>query len=707
MSKNNEKKTNSHHQDSNVNSQAKNNINSTENSCGCGCDEDSKSNINSAENSCDIGSKNEPDKQDTCEIGESCSTCGCEEGLLEEKEQIWDRKPLLIISTSAILLVLGLYLDFFKGPSILPELLFLSVIALSGYEIIKNGIKALLKGNFTMNFLMTIAVLGSFLIGSGAEGAVVIFLFYIALYLENYAGEKARKSIAALLKLAPDTATVKKDGKNTEHHVHDVMVGDIIVVKPGDKIPLDGIVVEGISAINQAAITGESMPVTKTIGDDVFAGTLNEEGYLEIEVTKRSNETVLSKIVELVKESQKRKSNTENFIDKLAKYYTPAVILIAAIVATVPVVIFGLPLDTWVYRALVLIIISCPCAFLLSTPVAMVSGITASTKNGVLIKGSKYIEEMQKIKVMVFDKTGTLTQGELEVTDIINLNNHSSHDVLSIAGSLESKSKHPLAEAVMKHVEKSNIELNDVKDFESITGKGLKGKINGEMFYIGKKSLFKSNYEFPDDLIHKLQNNGKTAVLVGNDKHIIGLIGLRDKIRDLSESTVQELKNNGIKTVMLTGDNDRTAKTVAENLGIDEYYAELLPEDKVRIIDELLTENESVAMVGDGVNDAPALARSNVGIAMGAAGSDVAIETADIALMHDDISKINYLIRLSKKTMNIVKQNVAAALLIQISLAVFAVFGFVSLWMAVTFGDMGLTLAVILNALRIGRENSD
>ena len=707
MSKNSEKQTNSLHQDSNMNSQAKNNINPTENSCGC--DEDSKNSINPTENSCgcDEDSKNEPDKQDNCEIDESCSTCGCEEGLLEEKKQIWGRKPLLIISTSAILLVLGLYLDFFKGPAILHELLFLSVIAISGYEIIKNGIRALLKGNFTMNFLMTLAVLGSFLIGSGAEGAVVIFLFYIAVYLENYAGEKARKSIAALLKLAPDTATVKKDGKNTETQVHTVTIGDIIIVKPGDKIPLDGIVTEGISAINQAPITGESIPVTKTMGDSVFTGTLNEEGYLEIEVTKKSKETVLSKIVELVKESQKRKSSTENFIDKLAKYYTPAVILMAAIVATVPVLIFGLPLDTWVYRALVLLIISCPCAFLLSTPVAMVSGITASTKNGVLIKGSKYIEEMQKIKVMVFDKTGTLTQGELEVTDIINLNNYSAHEVLSIAGSLESKSKHPLAEAVIKHVEKSDIELNEVKDFESITGNGVKGKINGEMFYIGKKSLFKSEYEFPEDLIQKLQNNGKTAILVGNDKHIIGLIGLRDKIRDLSKSTVQELKHNGIKTVMLTGDNDKTAKTVAESLGIDEYYAELLPEDKVRIIDELLTKNESLAMVGDGVNDAPALARSNVGIAMGAAGSDVAIETADIALMHDDISKINYLLRLSKKTMAIVKQNVAAALLIQISLAVFAVFGFVSLWMAVTFGDMGLTLAVILNALRIGRENPD
>ena len=660
-------------------------------------------NNNNEHESCDSDIEHTTkEKKDTCEVGESCSTCGCEAGILEEKEQLWSRKPLLIISISAILLVIGLYFDFFNGPQLLTELLFLSVIAISGYTIIKTGILALFKGNFTMNFLMTIAVLGSFLIGSGAEGAVVIFLFYIALYLENYAGEKARKSIASLLKLAPETAIVKHDGENTEMHVHNVNIGNIIVVKPGDKIALDGIVIEGISAINQAAITGESMPVTKTIGDEVFAGTLNEVGYLEIEVTKRSNETVLSKIVELVKESQNRKSNTETFIDRLAKYYTPAVIFLAAIVATVPVIIFGLPLDTWVYRALVLLIISCPCAFLLSTPVAMVSGITASTKNGVLIKGSKYVEEMEKISVMVFDKTGTLTEGELEVTDIIHLNGASENDVLSLAGSLESKSKHPLAKSIIKYIEKSDIELKDVENFESITGKGLKGKINGKIFYIGKKSLFNGNYEFPEDLIHKLQNNGKTVVFIGNNRSIIGLIGLRDKIRELSKYTIHELKNKEIKTVMLTGDNNRTAKTVAENLGLDEFYAELLPENKVKVIEELLNKNESVAMVGDGINDAPALARSNVGIAMGAAGSDVAIETADIALMHDDISKINYLIELSRKTMVIVKQNVSIALLIQVSLSILAVFGFVTLWMAVTFGDMGLTLAVILNSLRIG-----
>jgi Cd2+/Zn2+-exporting ATPase len=556
-----------------------------------------------------------------------------------------------------------------------------------------------------MNLLMTIAVLGSFAIGSGAEGAVVIFLFYLAEFLEDYAGNRARKSIETLLKLAPETATIKRNNKNVKLHVNDVKVDDILVIKPGDKIALDGIVINGVSTVNQAAITGESLPVSKTEGDSVFAATINEEGYLEVKVTKKSDETVLSKIIELVKESQKRKSNTETFIEKFAKYYTPAVVLVAAAVAVVPPLVFGQSLDTWIYRALVLLIISCPCAFLLSTPVSMVSGITSGTRNGVLIKGSKYVEEMQHINTMVFDKTGTLTEGKLEVTDVLTLNGYSEKEILQIAGSLESKSKHPLAEAVIQYVEESNMDFKDVKAFESITGKGVKGQINGEMFYIGKKSLFRGSPEFPEEEINKLQNEGKTAILLGNDEHIFGLIGLMDKIRPLSRSTIQGLKERNIKTVMLTGDNEGVAKAVSSKIGIDKYYASLLPEDKVKIIDELLDKGEYVAMAGDGVNDAPALARSDVGIAMGAIGSDVAIETADIALMQDDISKINYLIDLSRKTMSIVKQNVTSAILIQVLLAVLAVFGFVSLWVAVTFGDMGLTLAVILNALRIGRVN--
>jgi len=666
----------------------------SEDSCGCGCSDDSN--------------EKKDQSQDTCKIEEpyACG-CGCSGNFFEEKESLWNRKNLFITVSSAVLLPIGLYLDYFAGQELLSGILFLIIIALSGHELIKKGIMGLLKGNFNMNLLMTIAVLGSFTVGSGAEGAVIIFLFYIAEFLEDYASNRARKSVQSLLKLAPETATIKRDHKNINLNVNDVKVDDIVVIRPGDKIPLDGTIIEGASTVNQAAITGESVPVTKTVGDDVFTATLNEEGYLEVRVTKKSDETVLSKIIRLVRESQGKKSNTETFIEKFAKYYTPSVVLIAAAVAIIPPLVLGQSLDTWIYRALVLLVISCPCAFLLSTPVAMVSGVTSSTRNGVLIKGSRYVEEMKNINTIVFDKTGTLTEGKLEVTDVIPLNNYSKKEVLQIAGPLESKSKHPLAEAIIQHVEESDIGFKGVKDFESITGKGVKGKINGNIFYIGKKSLFKGSLGFPEEITNKLQNEGKAIIIIGNDHHIIGLIGLMDKIRPLSKSTIQGLKERNIKTVMLTGDNEGTAKAVSSKIGIDEYYSGLLPEDKVKIIDKLLDKGEYVAMVGDGVNDAPALARANVGIAMGAAGSDVAIETADIALMQDDISKINYLIDLSRKTMSIVRQNISSALLIQVSLAALAVFGFVSLWVAVTFGDVGLTLAVILNALRIGNKNKN
>jgi len=647
-----------------------------------------------------------PQKNDNAQNNEeTAEICKfCEANPFEEKEKKKEKiRPAYTIGISTVILATGLYLNLFTDQLILAEILFLTVAVVSGFEIVPHGIRSLLKGKFNISFLITIAAIGAFLIGEGAEGASVIFLFFIAEYLEDYAGERARRSVGALIKLAPETAVVKRGNENIKLHAHAVDIGEIVIVKPGDKIPLDGIVKKGISSLNQAAITGESMPVTKKEGDMVFAGTINEEGYLEVKVTKRSDETVLSKIIDLVKASQQKKSKTEAFIDRFSNYYTPAVIGLAVIVAVVPPFIFGLNFDTWFYRALVLLVVSCPCALAISTPVSIVSGITAGTNNGVLIKGGEYVEEMQNIKTMVFDKTGTLTEGKLEVTDVKPLNKYTEKEILQIAGSLESKSKHPLAEAVIRYVGKSDMDFKEVHNFESIAGKGVKGIIDTKMFYIGKKSLFKYSSEFPDELIHEMENEGKTVAIIGNDEHIIGLIGLMDKIRQLSRSTIQELKEKNIKTVMLTGDNKSTAEAVSSKIGIDQYYAGLLPEEKVKIIEGLVEKGEHVAMVGDGVNDAPALARSNVGIAMGTAGSDVAIETADVALMHDDISKVNYLISLSKKTMSVVKQNVSLSILVKGSFAVFAVLGFVSLWMAVAFGDMGLTLIVILNALRIGR----
>ncbi|MBR9691583.1 cadmium-translocating P-type ATPase [Candidatus Woesearchaeota archaeon] len=643
------------------------------------------------------------DKTHNHENEKSCSSCATD--ILEEKEPLWKQKKVLIMLAAGIVLAIGLYLEFLTNQHLTAQILFFVVVIVAGYDILKRGFFSILKIRFDMNLLISIAAIGAFLIGHGEEGAAVIFLFFIAEFLEDYAAERARKSIASLLELAPETAAVKRKGNEIKVHVHEVNIDDILIVRPGDRIPLDGTVVKGASSVNQAPITGESMPVSKAKGDDVFAGTINEEGYLEIKVTKKSDETTLSKIVKLVNEAQKQKSKTEVFIDKFAKYYTPTVIILAALVMIIPTLVFGLPFSEWFYKALVLLVISCPCALAISTPVSMVSSITSAAKNGVLIKGGNFIEEVKKVKVMVFDKTGTLTEGKPEVIDIVALNKYSKPELLQIAACLESKSKHPLAEAILESAKKKGIKLANVCNFKSIAGKGLKGSIRRKVFFIGSRNLFKKkSIIIPDKLIKGFEEKGKTTVLVGNSSQIIGIITLMDKVRKSSLNTINELKNRGIKTIMLTGDNERVANAIAKKLAIDEYYAELLPEDKVAIIDKLLKKYEHVVMVGDGVNDAPALAKAHVGIAMGAMGSDVAIETADIALMHDDLSKINYLIDLSRKTMSIVKQNVSVSILIKSSFAILAFPGIITLWLAVAVGDMGLSLAVILNALRIGRK---
>lgn len=633
----------------------------------------------------------------------TCSCCGGD--VFEEKEKPWKRTPLIIISTSAVFFSLGLLLENVLKRDLLAEVLFLLVVAVAGYSIFKGAYKGILKFRFNMNLLITIAAVGAFLIGHGEEGAAVIFLFYVAEFLEDYAGERAQNSIGDLLKLAPETAHVIRGKQELKIHVHGVDLGEIVVVRPGDKIPLDGVVVKGSSDVDQAPITGESVPVSKKKGDIVFAGTINTEGYLEIEVTKKSDETIISRIIELVKESKNRKSKTESFIDRFATYYTPTVILLAILVATVPPFLWGLALNEWFYRALVLLVVSCPCALAISTPISMVSGITSATRKGVLIKGSEYVEEMRNVKAVVFDKTGTLTEGRLEVTDVLEVKGYTPRDVLKIAGSLESQSPHPLAKAIVKKAQDEGLKLEKVHNFKSLTGTGLEGEINGKKFYIGKKNLFEGIC-IPTDKIAEFESEGKTSVLIGDTDHIIGLIGLMDRIRDESLNTVKFLKENKIVTIMLTGDNQGTARAVAAHLMLDEYYYGLLPADKVEKIDHLVERYGHVAMVGDGVNDAPALARANIGIAMGAAGSDVAIKTADVALMHDDLSKLEYLVKLSKKTMGVVKENVALSVLLKSSFAVFAILGVINLWMAVGIGDMGLSLAVILNALRIGSHKA-
>ncbi len=614
----------------------------------------------------------------------------------------WRNKQIAVIVLSAMLFSLGLSFEFILNWETPATFLFLIATAIPGYSISKEGLSALiLERKLSIDFLIMIAVIGSFFIGHGEEGAAVTLLFYVAEFLEAYAGERARRSVASLMKLAPEIATVKKNGKEVKVPVRDVNVNEVIVVRPGEKIPLDGEVIRGVSSVNQAAITGESMPITKEVGDKVYAGTINNEGFLEIRVTKRPDETMLSKIVKLIEEAQKIKSPTERFIDKFSKYYTPLVILLAIGVATIPTFAIGLPYDEWIYKALVLLVVSCPCALAISTPVAMVSGITSAARNGVLIKGSAYVEEISKVRVFAFDKTGTLTEGKLEVTDVISLG-HSGEEILLKAASLEALSEHPIAKAIVEKAKGENVKLRGVKCFQAIAGKGVTGKIGGEIYYVGSKRLFKElNIAFQEEVLEKLENEGKTVVLIGNEKEVIGLIAVMDKIRDTTIETISELRERGIRTVMITGDNEITARAIAERIGITEYQAELLPDDKVNVIKDLSRKYGHVAMVGDGVNDAPALASASVGIAMGAIGSDVSLENADIALMQDDLSKLPYLIELSKKTLEIVKENVVASILIKGSFAILTFPGIVTLWLAVAVGDMGLSLAVIFNAMRL------
>ena len=633
---------------------------------------------------------------------ESCSVCATD--IFAEKEPLWKQREVLTIAIAGGVLGVGVYVDFVLLQHMAAQGLYLVAALVAGYRIIAKGIQSLARRRLDMNFLMIIAAAGAFAIGHGEEGASILLLFSIAEFLEDYAGNRARESVGALIKLAPETATVIRDGNEKIVHAHEVTVDELVVVKPGDKVPVDGVVVSGTSSVNQAPITGESVLVTKTSGHQVFAGTINEEGYLEVRATKRSDETILSKIVQLVDEAQRKKSPTEAFIDRFARYYTPTVIGLAVLVVAIPPLLLGLPFNEWFYKGLVLLVVSCPCAMAISTPVSMVSGLTSAAKNGVLIKGGSHIEEMQNLKAMVFDKTGTLTEGKPEVVDIISMNGVSEQEVLQIAASLESLSSHPVADAIVTRAAEQNIVLMQVSEFKSMAGKGLIGTVDGRTFSIGNRNFFAGTILDAPEEVERLEDEGKTVVLVGVDSRIIGVLGLTDKIRDMAVGTIKALREKRIRTVMLTGDNERAAQAIANKIAIDEYYANLLPEDKVAQIEALLKEYELVAMVGDGVNDAPALAKAHVGIAMGAIGSDVAIETADIALMRDDLSKINYLIDLSKKTMGIVKQNISASILIKASFAVLTFPGIITLWLAVGVGDMGLSLAVILNALRIGRK---
>ena len=624
---------------------------------------------------------------------------------MAEGKPLIANRPIQIILSSGILFVLGHVFEWLSFSPTIVTITYMIGALIAGYEIAILAYKSLVK-NHTIGpaMLMCIACVASFIIGHPEEGAAVTFLYYIAEFLEDYAELRAKRSIKSLIEIAPDTARVKVGDKEEIKNVDDVNIGDIVIVKPGDKVPLDGEVISGSSSVNQASITGESVPVLKEVGDDVFSGTVNEDGYLEIKVTTAAKDSVISKIVTLVKRSQLNRSETETLVEKIAKYYTPAMMVGAICVALIPPFLFGQDLADWVYKALSLLVISCPCAFLISTPVGMVSAITSATRNGVIIKGSTYVEEMRNVKAVIFDKTGTLTEGKLEVSDVEVLSSdYSEADIVKIAASLEYESSHPIAQAVVNYANENEIIFDTIDEFKNVPGKGIIASIGGEQYYAANEALIEgSSFNISRDDINRYSAEGKTLIFVGDSKNVLGIITVSDKIRDNAPEVIADLNKQGVQTIMLTGDNKSAATKVASDIGIKYVYSDLMPEDKLNILDTIRNKFGDVAMVGDGINDAPALARANIGIAMGAAGSDVAIETADVALMQDDISKLPYLFSLSRKTMTIIKQNITVAIAVKLLCVVLAILGIITLMMSVGFGDLGLTLLVILNSFRIG-----
>ena len=625
--------------------------------------------------------------------------------LLAEGKPLIANRPVQIIVASGILFALGHIFEWLSFDPTIVTVTYMAGAIIAGYEIAILAYKSLVnRHTIGPAMLMCIACVASFIIGHPEEGAAVTFLYYIAEFLEDYAEHRAKRSIKSLVEIAPDTARVKVGDGEELKNVDEVDIGDIVIVKPGDKVPLDGEVVSGSSSVNQASITGESIPVLKEVGDNVFSGTVNEDGYLEIKVTTAAKDSVISKIVTLVKRSQLNRSETETLVEKVAKYYTPVMMVAAICVALIPPLLFGQNLTDWVYKALSLLVISCPCAFLISTPVGMVSSITSATRNGVIIKGSTYVEEMRNVKAVIFDKTGTLTEGKLVLSDVEVLDeNYTNEDIIKIASSLESQSSHPIAQAVVSYANENGIVFDNISEFKNVPGKGIVANINGEQFYAANESLIEgSEFDISRDQINRYSAEGKTLIFVGNALKVLGIITVADKIRNNAHEVIDDLKQQGVKTIMLTGDNKIAAKSVASEIGIDYVYSNLMPEDKLNILDTIRNKFGDVAMVGDGINDAPALARANIGIAMGAAGSDVAIETADVALMQDDISKLPYLFALSHKTMSIIKQNITIAIAVKLLCVVLAILGLITLMMSVGFGDLGLTLLVILNSFRIG-----
>ena len=583
----------------------------------------------------------------------------------------------------------------------------LFAVAICGIDTYRKGWIALSNGNLNINALMSIAVTGALVLRQWPEAAMVMVLFAIAEMIEAKSLDRARNAIRDLVQLAPENATVRQpDGSWLDQPASTVGIGAIVRIKPGQRIALDGSVVSGHSTVNQAAITGESMPVEKAVGDAVFAGTLNESGSFEYEVTADAGHSTLSRIIQAVESAQGARAPTQRFVDQFARIYTPVVFLLAVAIAILPPLALGASWHDWVYKALVLLVIACPCALVISTPVTIVSGLAAAARHGILIKGGVYLEEGHKLALLAIDKTGTITHGKPSLTDTVQFEQPDGIDSLSIATSLAARSDHPVSFAIAEAGRQNRTALVEVSDFAALPGRGVKGTVSGVEYLFGNHRLIHETGVCSPAIeaqLQELEEQGKTVVLLTDGQRALILFAVADTIKNSSVVAFQALRGLGIETVMLTGDNARTARAIARQVGIDEALGDQLPEDKLRAIEAYILEGRYVGMVGDGINDAPALARADIGFAMGAAGSDTAIETADVALMDDDLNKIARFVQLSRKTRTVLIQNISLALGIKAVFLVLTLVGYGTMWMAV-FADVGASLLVVGNGLRLVRQ---
>jgi Cd2+/Zn2+-exporting ATPase len=615
------------------------------------------------------------------------------------------RQRLLVWSGAFFLL--GLAASYLGTPAALGWIPFVMAIALGGVFTARRALVSLRSGVLDINVLMVVAVIGALALGEWSEACSVVFLFALAQLLESRAMDRARGAIRALMDLAPAEAIVRRGRQDVRVPVDDVIVGDTIVVRPGEKVPLDGRVVAGESHVNQAPVTGESLPIEKTAGDEVFAGTINGRGALDVLVTRLRRDSTLARIIHLVERAQAQRAPSQAFVDRFARIYTPVVLVLAVAIALLPPLVGGASWAMWFYRSLVLLVISCPCALVISTPVSIVSALAAGARKGVLIKGGAHLEKLAAIRCVAFDKTGTLTHGRLRVVEVRPVGGAEGSEVLQFAASLEARSEHPIGRAILSHAASVGIGPVAVEAFQALPGRGAEGRLGSHALVVGSHRLFEERGLCSAELeaaLDTVERQGSGAVMVAAGGTALGVIGVADEPRETARDTVELLRKQGVQhVVLLTGDQPAAARALAESLDLDGYRAGLLPEDKVAAVKQLRARYGALAMVGDGVNDAPALATADVGIAMGVAGTDAALETADVALMADELAKIPFALRLSRATVRNIRSNIAFSIILKGAFLILAVAGVATLWMAVA-ADMGASLVVIANALRLLRE---